>query len=664
MIFKFLFIIPLIFTIHASLGCDTQKYLNNKNKMFDVNQVIFDLKVSLIKENDNLSECLANSFNQMIKNNFENIKSSSEQRQCSGICSDLQPALNELKKQNNEFKNIIHSITNENTVEIREESTCLLKQDQLNHLTQLGITGKNLSTIFLCCGEDEKVPGAYLSLKKDVMNYNQCIEHFKKGVPTPYYENKFGALECLGSSLDQIYNSLKDNISGLWDFAKHPIASTSELLEFGKLLLDDEGRTKIFNLIKTALNNKVNNLTACMNTDEKNEELCKMTGSFVANFIPPALLIKSLLTTMKTGKMAMALEKMADKTAAMGRAIKTVALNKAIKISQKIKSIFKKVIIFEIPKLKSIPGRKLTNLKFTRDEIISNSKLSDKDRIAKFQSIVGKRFSEDQIKAILRAHNQPGKLFQLNFSQIKSRVRILKEAGLSDEEIRAGLDAGIFGSIDYSILNIAPVQDIPIHEFNQPSLKDAKVLTHVESTKFDSGQTQFLGDNNGGIEILELNGEKIFSKIKYPLHEQPLTKGQIELLEESLNHEAKFAKILSDLDLGPKFKGVYKGNDGRPRIATQYIDGFEVHLGERPEQIKELKLATIYEMKEMALKAVEKGLNPFDLQYRIDKNGKPFIIDPEHFSFLRASEKAEVLEEIENDFKALLKQKLLSTKTK
>lgn len=88
---------------------------------------------------------------------------------------------------------------------------------------------------------------------------------------------------------------------------------------------------------------------------------------------------------------------------------------------------------------------------FTRDEIIANSRLSDSERIRKFEELVGVppgRYSQDPAKrrAILEAHNQSGELFNLTPAQIRARANTLKRAGFNPQEIRTGLNAGIFGS--------------------------------------------------------------------------------------------------------------------------------------------------------------------------------------------------------------------------
>lgn len=125
-------------------------------------------------------------------------------------------------------------------------------------------------------------------------------------------------------------------------------------------------------------------------------------------------------------------------------------------------------------------------------------------------------------------------------------------------------------------------------------------------------------------------------------------------------NESKYAKKLSDLGLGPKYYGSRNDKDGKYSIATEFIDGYEIHLGDTINNVKDLKLSTIYEMKVRALKAVDHGIDPFDLQFRVDKNGIPHIIDPEYFSPPDLKRKAAVIKDIESDFTDLIKQKKLA----
>lgn len=513
-----------------------------------------------------------------------------------------------------------------------QKLTCNYDLNALKNLIQFGTTQSNISLTLTCCGNSAKEPGVYLKESTNKLSYQSCLNRFKNGIPKDSYAPEMNPLICLGAGLSEAWASLKSSASGLWDMLNHPIATASQLTEFGKLLLTKEGRSRIYQLIRKAIQDEAKEFLSCLTPSEKEEKTCQLAGAFVSNFVPPALLIKGLLITMKTGKTSAVMSKMAANI---------VSLDKS---------------------------KKLNKTTFSKEEITKNSLLNNTQRVAEFEKLMKLppgTFANNPKKAnaILLAHNQKGTIGKLNFSQIKARVRILKANGFTQEEIRRGLDAGIFGNpVPTKVITANPLTSLA-HLKNE-SLKENKVLTNIKSTKHDSGQSVFKGDNNLGIEILEgKNGEKIFAKIKYPPSKnENFTQGQIDLLKESFIVESQFAKKLSDLGIGPKFKGVYQGKDGKYRIATEYVEGFEVHLGETPNEIKKLKLSTIHEMKEKALIAVKNGIDPFDLQYRISNDGTPYIIDPEHFSMIDPSQKAQIIKEIEKDFALLLKDKVQAAK--
>lgn len=424
------------------------------------------------------------------------------------------------------------------------------------------------------------------------------------------------------------YESMKENISSIWNTIKNPLEFASNLSELGKMLVDPQGRDKLYKFIKNSIKNKMGNISQCLSEDELNEELCKLSGEFAANFVPPALMIKAIIKSVRLGKA-------------------TNELNNAIATS--IKNV----------KLKRVTNKSAAP-KFSTEQIRKNSLLSPRDRVAEFEKLIGVKKgafekNKDKYNAILAAHNLSGTIGKLNFSQIRERVKLLRSKGFSDREIRIGLDAGIFGHLDAqpmkrdSLLSLLPK--------GEEKLSKAKIVEKIVSTKFGSGQSLFLGDNNYGIEILSYENKKVFSKIKYDPASENISPEQIRLLQDSFINESKYAKKMSDLGVGPKYYGAYIAPDGKYALATEFIDGFEIHLGDSIADVRKIKLSTIYEMKQKALKVLESGIDPFDLQFRVDKNGIPFIVDTEHFSVLDPKNKAKILKEIEADFAALIYQK-------
>ena len=74
----------------------------------------------------------------------------------------------------------------------------------------------------------------------------------------------------------------------------------------------------------------------------------------------------------------------------------------------------------------------------------ANAALSPEARIAKAKELIGD-ITPAQQQAILEAHNQPGEIYNLNLSQIRARVEILKKAGFTSEQVRVLMENGICG---------------------------------------------------------------------------------------------------------------------------------------------------------------------------------------------------------------------------
>ena len=504
---------------------------------------------------------------------------------------------------------------------------------RLPSLISFAVPLQNKTLSLACCGESKDSPGFYLSSKKNY-GYDACLLRYKNGLPKSQENNKFGFVECIGASMTAVYESIKENLSSLWGIIKNPLEFASDLSELGKMLVDSKGRDKLYKFIKKSIQDQMGNVSQCLSKDELDEEVCKVSGQFVANFIPPALMIKAIVKSVKLGKVTK--EMSTAITASMKKPSAAVAL---------------------------APVR--SSLTFSQAQIKRNSLLPPRERVAAFEKLLGIKAgvfanNKNKYNAILAAHNLSGSVGKLTFSQIRQRVKLLRSKGFTDKEIRIGLDAGIFGHLEstpmsrQSVLSALPKADA--------KLSSAKVLTRIPSTKHDSGQSLFQGDNNDGIDILSIDGQKVFSKIKFDPKARDLSPEQIRIIQDSFVNESKYAKKMSDLGVGPKYYGSTMSADGKFSLATEFVEGFEVHLGDSVADIKKIKLSTIYEMKQKALKVVENGIDPFDLQFRVDKNGVPFIVDPEHFSVLDPKSKAKIIKDIESDFTDLINQKKMNRK--
>ncbi|MEI6671925.1 MAG: hypothetical protein WCL02_00750 [bacterium] len=100
-----------------------------------------------------------------------------------------------------------------------------------------------------------------------------------------------------------------------------------------------------------------------------------------------------------------------------------------------------------------------------------------------------------QEQAILDAHNQPGEIYNLNFSQIKTRLEILKNAGFDGEQIRTLMENGICGknTRDIVLKTINPIKkmlmsgnvDWVLTKIERFAPSEALVVTEMPSNFID-----------------------------------------------------------------------------------------------------------------------------------------------------------------------------------
>lgn len=173
-----------------------------------------------------------------------------------------------------------------------------------------------------------------------------------------------------------------------------------------------------------------------------------------------------------------------------------------------------------------------------------------------------------------------------------------------------------------------------------PSLANARVARRI-NTRNDP---EFEGQSNNGIEILDINGERVFAKVTYSSRE-----GAGGMPAARIEEEVFYTRLLSDNGMGPTMRGTYVGSDGYYRIATDFVDGAHVHTGFL-ENTENLTRATVDEMEDMAIRLLNSGVDPIDLQFRVNSSGRAFIIDPGQFTELEARHLTGRLASIREDF--------------
>lgn len=188
-----------------------------------------------------------------------------------------------------------------------------------------------------------------------------------------------------------------------------------------------------------------------------------------------------------------------------------------------------------------------------------------------------------------------------------------------------------------------------IENFKNSKLDSASVVRSVDG-KIATTRSDIKGINNDGIEILDVDGKQLFAKV---VNSRP------GMESDSFLNEIFFAKKIDELGLGPKFHGVTTGKDGKYRIVSDMIDGSDIKVYKSGKaeiiegDISKITDQTIRDMREINQKLVASGINPLDLQFRVDKNGKPYVVDTEKFMPIRQGKEAEIAKTLEDQIKVL-----------
>lgn len=284
----------------------------------------------------------------------------------------------------------------------------------------------------------------------------------------------------------------------------------------------------------------------------------------------------------------------------------------------------------------------------TPEEMARNAALSPKEKLQAFEEVnnlppgyVSSRTNiVDEVARIEAAHPTPvsptpaAQRPRAERESLVAKRNELRRLGFTDQQIRRGMDQGIFGS------------NLP--KQNQ-ALASAKVKHRYEGEAAESAG--FGGGQSDGIEILEANSGDIFAKIlPYRVNDSFTAGSRAERFQKLFDSEVHYGQILSDQGLGPKFKGTFVGADGRPRIAYQFIDGLDVRSDVGIiEGIEKLPDSIVPQMREINRKLVGQGINPVDIQYRVDKNGKVYVIDSANFERLAPGKIREIAAKLDEE---------------
>lgn len=106
-----------------------------------------------------------------------------------------------------------------------------------------------------------------------------------------------------------------------------------------------------------------------------------------------------------------------------------------------------------------------------RATVMKNAALSEVERLAEAEKIIGKELTDEQKKAIIRAHKAgSGKVFEYSKPDLRQKVEILRdEAGLTRAERRSIMEHGVAGETKLKPKDIPPdTTAVPKYDGKKP----------------------------------------------------------------------------------------------------------------------------------------------------------------------------------------------------
>ncbi len=162
-----------------------------------------------------------------------------------------------------------------------------------------------------------------------------------------------------------------------------------------------------------------------------------------------------------------------------------------------------------------------------------------------------------------------------------------------------------------ALTEVSSISNIPVKKLSQSDL-----ITELGTSYEDAGST-------ARVFTINVDGEENVIRLFKPGYVEGMPGRGIDLKTE-LIRESNGAKVLSDLGIGPKFKGLVEFEDGK-------LIGYETSKAEGnftdnmpPGTVNE---QTVADLKDIHQKLTDSGYYQAEVQYFIDSNGRVTVID-------------------------------------
>lgn len=149
-------------------------------------------------------------------------------------------------------------------------------------------------------------------------------------------------------------------------------------------------------------------------------------------------------------------------------------------------------------------------------------------------------------------------------------------------------------------------------------------LSLSQFSRLRAPEEEILGDNHAKIYYAALEGQEVFLKVSFARQ----ASGPIY---EKFAKEAHWVRRLSDLGIGPRYRGVVNTPDGFAVVTDLVRGGHISHPRDLEKYLSWVNDQTKNDLKKIREFIKKEGIMPLDFQMRISPDGHLWVIDPGFF---------------------------------
>lgn len=160
-----------------------------------------------------------------------------------------------------------------------------------------------------------------------------------------------------------------------------------------------------------------------------------------------------------------------------------------------------------------------------------------------------------------------------------------------------------------------------IHQASWPEREHLRVLEPTQLTNLRPPEVAGVGANHMKLYVGNLESESVFIKVSF-------AKTNTTMGYKMFEKEAQWSKWMSDLGIGPKFKGIVKLEDGYS-IVTENFPGAHIdELSAFASQSGAINENTVRDLERIRATFAANKILPMDFHFRMSPEGRVVVIDP------------------------------------